>query len=377
MMERKNAIVIGAGIVGLAAARALALAGYKVDVFEKNEKAVGASIRNFGMVWPVGQPVGHLYDRAIRSRDIWVEICEGANIWNHRKGSLHLAYEADELMVLEEFIDLNAEYRNVRLLNNDDILSMSPAVNPVKLKGGFYSGDEVIVDARVAIEAIPHYFTERMDINFHFLEAITAVEEGAVWAGKQKFQADAIYICSGAEFESLFPEIYLNSPLTRCKLQMMRSVAQPEGFNMGPSLCGGLTLLHYKAFQDCPSLPKLVSRMRQQYPEYMEHGIHVMAAQNGNYELTIGDSHEYGFTLDPFDRDDVNQLILDYLKKFLVLPDFRMQQTWNGTYVKMVEGTELVLQPLPGVTIVNGLGGAGMTLSFGLLEEIVSGHYKM
>ena len=34
-------------------------------------------------------------------------------------------------------------------------------------------------------------------------------------------------------------------------------------------------------------------------------------------------------------------------------------------------GTELVLQPEDGVTIINCVGGAGMTLSFGLCDEIV------
>ncbi|NDC42603.1 MAG: TIGR03364 family FAD-dependent oxidoreductase, partial [Chitinophagia bacterium] len=283
-MSKKSAIVIGAGIVGLAAARALALQGYKVDVFEKNERATGASVRNFGMVWPVGQPTGKLLERAIRSRNIWAEICEQANIWHHRKGSLHLAYEKEEQLVIEEFVDLNSEHRNIHLLKPDDVLALSPAVNPEGLKSALYSTDELVVDARVAIEAIPAFFMEKMDINFHFLDAITQVTTGAVWAGKQRYEADEIYICSGAEFESLYPEVYLKSPLTRCKLQMMRSVPQPAGFNVGPSLCGGLTLISYKAFQDCPSLGKLVNRLRMLYPEYMEYGIHVLVAQNGQGE---------------------------------------------------------------------------------------------
>src|SRR5580658_7569446 len=77
-MQSRSAIVIGAGIVGLATARALALQGFSVRVFERSDKAVGASIRNFGMVWPVGQPEGKMYDRAIRSRDIWKEIAPRA-----------------------------------------------------------------------------------------------------------------------------------------------------------------------------------------------------------------------------------------------------------------------------------------------------------
>ena len=73
-MHKKNAIVIGAGIVGLAIARSLSEKGYAVTVFERNEKAVSASIRNFGMVWPIGQPNGNLYERALRSKSIWKRI---------------------------------------------------------------------------------------------------------------------------------------------------------------------------------------------------------------------------------------------------------------------------------------------------------------
>ena len=70
-MKKKSAIVIGAGIVGLATARALAVRGYSVSVFERNEQAVGASIRNFGMIWPIGQATGPLFERAMLSRSIW------------------------------------------------------------------------------------------------------------------------------------------------------------------------------------------------------------------------------------------------------------------------------------------------------------------
>ena len=101
-MPNKSAIVIGAGIVGLALARSLAVRGYKVTVFERNEKAVGASVRNFGMIWPVGQPDGKMYERALRSKSIWKRVCENAGLWYEEKGSLHLAYINIESAVLHE-----------------------------------------------------------------------------------------------------------------------------------------------------------------------------------------------------------------------------------------------------------------------------------
>src|SRR5580700_10190713 len=101
-MDKRSAVVVGAGIVGLATARALAINGFSVKVLERTHKAVGASIRNFGMIWPVGQPAGKLYERAIRSRDIWKEIADKGQITCNHCGSLHVAYHPDEWQVLQE-----------------------------------------------------------------------------------------------------------------------------------------------------------------------------------------------------------------------------------------------------------------------------------
>lgn len=371
---QQKAIVIGAGIVGLAAARALALQGYQVDVLEKNAKAYGASVRNFGMVWPIGQPVGNLYERALRSRSIWQELCTAAGIWYSPEGSVHAAHETDEMQVISEFVAQHQQLRPCRLLTADEVVALSPAVNPHGLKGGFFSPDELIVDPREAIAKLPAYLEEVLGIRFHFSTPATAVAYPAVYSGNRRFEADRIFICSGQEFESLYPELYLAAPLTKCKLQMMRTVPQPADFRTGPAVCGGLTLTHYGAFRDCASLPQLKSRIEAIYPEYVKWGIHVMISQNGSQEIVIGDSHEYGAAHDPFDRKEINDLVLDYLWKIVQLPERTIAQSWNGTYVKMKEGTELVLHPEDGVTIVNGLGGAGMTLSFGLLEELAGVH---
>ena len=98
-----------------------------------------------------------------------------------------------------------------------------------------------------------------------------------------------------------------------------------------------------------------------------------MVSQNAEGELTIGDSHEYAMVFDPFDKQFINQLILDYLKKFAVFKDWNLMQSWHGIYPKKTDGkTDFIYSPEQGVTIVNGLGGAGMTLSFGLAEEVVN-----
>jgi hypothetical protein len=105
-----------------------------------------------------------------------------------------------------------------------------------------------------------------------------------------------------------------------------------------------MTLAHYRAFQDCPSLPILKKRFADEMPDYVRYGIHVMVSQNGLGELTLGDSHEYGAEI---------------------------ASRWNGVYVKHPTEPYFVARPVAGVTIVTGVGGAGMTLSFGLAEKIV------
>jgi FAD dependent oxidoreductase TIGR03364 len=369
-MKNSSAIIIGAGIVGLATARALAIRGYKVTVFERHERAVGASIRNFGMIWPIGQQTGPLFERAMLSRSIYKEICTEARIWHNEVGSLHLAYHDDELQVIAEYVEANQAFRDCGLLTPAQALEKSGAINPGGLKGALWSGEEMIVESRAAVGEMAKYLAEKYDVEFHWNAAISRIEHPKAISGDRCWEADEIFVCSGADFETLYPELFLETNITKCKLQMMRLVAQPDGWRIGPSLCGGLSMIHYPGFQIAPSLPQLRKRYEEQYAQYLQWGIHVMASQNGAGELTIGDSHEYGPVHDPFEKAFINNLITDYLHTFANFKDWRLIQSWHGIYPKMMNGqTELITETEPGVTVINGLGGNGMTLSFGLCEQ--------
>lgn len=65
---RADVAVVGGGILGLAHAYQAAKAGRSVVLFERSPRAMGASIRNFGMVWPVGQPAGPMHKMAMAGR---------------------------------------------------------------------------------------------------------------------------------------------------------------------------------------------------------------------------------------------------------------------------------------------------------------------
>jgi FAD dependent oxidoreductase TIGR03364 len=373
-MKNRSAIVVGAGILGMATARALAINGFKVQVIERSQFSIGASIRNFGMLWPIGQPDGQLYDRAIRSREIWKEYLNSSSISFNSCGSLHLAYSNEEWDVLDVLSNIFLDSgRPVNLITPEQISNRFDGINQTNLKGGLFSNDEVIIDPREGIRNLPPYLSQKFGIEFIWGTAISRVKPGSVFSGITRFDADLIFICSGSDFETLYPEVFNQQKITKCKLQMMRFVSDKPNYNLGTSICGGLSLLHYKSFTASKALETLKAKLQNELPEHLKWGIHVMVSQNMNGELTVGDSHEYGLDFDPFDKHFINQLILDYLKKMVHIDQWRLIESWNGIYPKMTNGkTDLHIEVENGVHIVNGIGGNGMTLSFGFAEEIIN-----
>jgi glycine/D-amino acid oxidase-like deaminating enzyme len=64
-------------------------------------------------------------------------------------------------------------------------------------------------------------------------------------------------------------------------------------------------------------------------------------------------------------------LVLKYARGFLALPSFEIGQRWHGVYAKHPELPYIHLTPGPGVAVVTGTGGSGMTLSFGIAERTI------
>lgn len=371
-MKHADVAVIGAGIAGLAIAYQFASQGKKVVLFERNTRALGASIRNFGLVWPIGQQAGAHYQRAMASRRIWKEMAAATGLECNETGSLHLVYEKDELAVLEEFVQAApANGYNCGLLTPRQVSARSGAVKTDGLLGAMYSPTEMTVNPREASARIAAWLEEQLQVTLRFNTAVNGISMPFIQTKEESWKVDKVFLCSGADFETLYPQEFAQTGITKCKLQMMRTVPQPGNWQLGPALCAGLTLLHYAAFNTCSSLRALRERAQSQMPQYLQWGVHVLVSQNGGGELTIGDSHEYGPDFAPFDKEFINDLILQYLHTFLQAPSFAIQERWHGIYPKLTNGeTSLVIQPEKDVMIINGLGGAGMTLSFGLAEEI-------
>ena len=364
--------IVGAGILGLAHAYVAARSGKSVMVIEKSPRAAGASVRNFGMVWPIGQPAGTMLELSLRSRELWLEVLDQAKLPRRETGSLHLTYQSDEAAVAQEFAQLGPTLGyQCTWLNRYDVLNRSHAVQPDGLLGGLWSNTEFTVDPRQIIQSLPGFLQERYNVQFFFGTAVTAIEPPILYSGNGQWHAETVIVCTGDDFETLYPRHFAASGLTRCKLQMMRTAAQPGGWQLGPSLAAGLTLRFYPSFQVCTTLPALARRIAEETPEYDRWGIHALVSQTADGALTLGDSHEYGLSVNIFNKEEIDEIILRYTRQFLRAPDLTVAERWYGVYAKHPEKPLVVMQPDDGVRVVASPGGSGMTLSFGVAEQSI------
>jgi D-hydroxyproline dehydrogenase subunit beta len=373
----QNVAIVGGGIIGLAYAWSAAERGHRVTIFERSPRACGASIRNFGMIWPVGQPAGRWHEVALQSRERWLKLAEVAGVWVNQCGSIHLAHRSDEWAVLQEFeAQAAATGFECELLSAAQVQARTPAANLEGLLGGLFSPTELCVNPRLVVRQIPDWLAQRFGVQLAFQTEVQAIkpresDKGLMLGTSNGVGGpfDRVVICSGTDFQTLFADLFRQNPIKVCKLQMLKTATQPAGWRLGPHLASGLTLRHYRNFETCPSLPALRQRVADESPELDRFGIHVMASQYNAGEIILGDSHEYDDAIEPFDKPAIDELILRELRKIICLPDWTIAERWHGLYGKHPTSLFFEAEPLPNVHICTATGGTGMTLSFGLAEQ--------
>jgi hypothetical protein len=81
-----------------------------------------------------------------------------------------------------------------------------------------YSAEEIIVDPREAMEMLPVYLENELGVQFNWGKAITEVHSGYIGMDGQKIRADQIFICSGSDFETLYPEAFSLFAMTKMQV---------------------------------------------------------------------------------------------------------------------------------------------------------------
>lgn len=149
MVERVDIVVVGAGVVGLATARALALTGREVIVLERHDAiGVETSSRNSEVIHAGIQydPAGMRARLAVRGRDALYDYCANRGVDHKRCGKLLVAVGEAETARLPGVIK-NAERNGVddlQIIDSAEACRMEPGLS---CDAAIYSPSSGIVDS--------------------------------------------------------------------------------------------------------------------------------------------------------------------------------------------------------------------------------------
>jgi FAD dependent oxidoreductase TIGR03364 len=362
-----DCLIIGRGILGLAHALAAARQGLRTAVIDREVRAVGASVRNFGLVTVTGQQAGLTWRRARRSRDLWIEIAGQAGITIHHRGLLLVARRREALAVIEEFA-VGPMGRGCRVLRGKALVALAPPLRR-HLAGALFSPHELRVESREAVPRLAAWLAAAHDVVFLPRAGVLGIAPGRAETTAGPVAARHIIVCPGTDLLTLFPEEHARRDVTLCKLHMLRLAA--PGWRLPAAVMSDLGLLRYPGYTDCPSLPALRGRVAAEQAPWLADGIHLIAVQGTDGTLVVGDSHQYDPSPDPFQPRDVDDRILAELAAVLDLPAPAVVERWVGVYPSGPEPA-FTAAPMDGVRLVNITSGTGASTAFAIAEETLS-----
>jgi FAD dependent oxidoreductase TIGR03364 len=367
--DRFDLAVVGAGILGLAAALAGVRRGLRVVVIDRDACANGASVRNFGFVTVTGQERGAMWQRARRSREIWYEVATAAGIPVLHTGLWMMVRRPESVRVLEEFMATEMT-AGCRLLNPAEARLCCPQLRAPQLAAVLESTLELRVESREAIPRLAAWLADTHGVTFRRETTVRGIDMPRVHTSRGVLQADHVAVCLGDDFNALYPERLGAYALTRCKLQMMR-LADP-GFRLPATLMSDLGLGRYRGYSDLAAATPLKRRLLAEQPRQLEHGIHLVVVQSGDGSLVVGDSHHYAATPDPFSHESVDALILEEFRAALGIEPPPTLERWIGTYASANDRSVVIDAPEPRVRLATVTTGAGASTGFAIGEELIS-----
>lgn len=372
-------IIVGGGILGTFHAYHAIERGLSVLLLEKNSKPKGATVRNFGQVVPSGMDlVWQQFGR--ESLEIYKSIQQQFDISVREEGSIYLASDEDELMLIEELsaINANADYESEIWTANQCRDRYAQLRNDYCL-GGLYFPQEISVNPRKLVHRLHQFLKERskFDVQFQTCVSNVVVDDSdhvqVTTSDGRVLQASKVIVCSGSEFQLLFPERFRTSDLVAVKLQMMRLSTQSQASIPG-NLLTGLSIRRYESFAQCPSWNDVKSREPDE-SFVKKWGVHILFKQETDGSIIVGDSHEYAAAKDIDHLDfelntKINNFMLDEAAKILKLPSWDIENSWAGIYCQTNDPSGIYTQTIDEhIHIVTGIGGKGMTSSAGFSKH--------
>ena len=362
-IAESDVLVVGAGIVGLAHASAALARGLTVTIIDRDSRAVGASVRNFGHACITAQS-GELLDLALVAREKWLEHSANAGFFAVQSGAVAIARSTTELAVLDE-LAASREAGQVVMLSREQAIGELRAGADPSIRGGARLRDDLRVDPREAVGSLAAWLAAQPGVTFLWNTSYLGGGGGIAETSRGRIRAERTIVCVGHDLDYLFPKLAAARGVERCGLQMMRVLA-PSGLTLGPAILTGTSMLRYPAFAETEAAKSLAGETPA---ELLGIGANVMFTQRPDGTLIVGDSHRYDATIDPFQAEETSAILLAEIARILGVPELRVIERWQGVYASSAQQPFLVEEPVPGITVATVTSGVGMTISLGLAER--------
>lgn len=202
MLERVDCVVIGAGVVGLAIARAMALRAREVIVLEAERTiGTGTSSRNSevihaGIYYPSGSLKASL---CVSGKRALYDYCQRKNVPHHRLGKIIVASLEAQIPELRKYAAqaLANGVSDLTFLSAEQVQELEPSV---KCVGGLLSPSTGIVDSHalmLAYQADLETNNGTVVLNSPVLAGTVQSDAITLRVGDTLFQADAVINAAG------------------------------------------------------------------------------------------------------------------------------------------------------------------------------------
>jgi len=379
-----DVIIVGAGALGSFHAYHACKKGLKVLLLEKDSQPQEATVRNFGQVVPSGMSRGKWQQYGRRSLEIYKSLQSKFDISVRQHGSVYIASDETELILINELRDINRKdgYPSM-LLTQQDCLRKYPGLQENYCKGAIFFPEEITVEPGIMIHRVIAYMQEQLALTYQphtlvsfcdFVNSKCIVEDNL----GRSYTSNKVIICNGRDFRNLYPQVFYESDIEVSKLQMMKTVPQP-GYELKGSILTGLSIRRYESFQECPSYKTL--KAGEIDAQCKKWGIHILFKQALNGSIIIGDSHEYanakeqdklGFEI----SQEINDIIIAEAQRIFDLPTWQIAAYWNGYYGQSKSHDVFKKEVASNIHVITAIGGKGMTGSAGLAEETIATLYN-
>lgn len=360
--------VVGGGIIGLAHAILAARMGKRVVLVERNVRADGASIRNFGFVTVTGQERGDSWLLARRTRDLWAEFAPLAGLEITQRTLYVTARSAEAIAVIEAFLATEMG-EGCQLVSPEQFRAAAAGLGGPDLQGALYSPHELRVESREVIPQLARWAAEALGVTVMPATTAFEVSAGKLVTSRGKISASAVIVCPGDDFSTLYADRIAAYRVQRCRLSMLR-LADP-GWRLPGALMSDLGLVRYRGYAALPEARALEARLRGELPRHFENGVHLIVTQSADGSLVVGDSHHYADLPDPFAPASAEDDILDEYARALGPAPPPVRERWTGTYAVADDRTYLVDSPEPNVRLVIVTSGTGASTGFAIAERVL------